>query len=123
MLLLFLTGTNDVLTHFNTAYNIYFLPWSLLSRFVIMSQISSQIHDPGWVSIPFAKFSHNTSPYGTRNFVWNHVGTRNDLDFIVREVKLVDDKGNYTNRVLMRLTAGAEILVCLAIVRRPVIPY
>jgi hypothetical protein len=77
-----------------------------------MSQISSQVQDPNWASIPFAKFSHNSSQIGTRNFVWNHVGARNDLDFIVRSARLVDEQGNYTNRIVLKITAGAEILVC-----------
>lgn len=76
-----------------------------------MSQTSSQVQDPDWASIPFAKFSHNSSPPGSRSFVWNHVGARNDLDFIVRNVRLLDGHGSYTNRVLMKITAGAEILV------------
>jgi hypothetical protein len=76
-----------------------------------MSQASSQIHDSNWVSLPIVKFSHNTSPYATRNFVWNHVGARNDLDFIVRDMRVIDDQGNYTNRVLMKITAGTEMLV------------
>jgi len=75
-----------------------------------MSQISSQ--DPNWVSIPIAKYSHNTSPYGTRHFVWNHVGVRNDLDFIVRDTRVIDENGNYANRIVMKITAGADVLVC-----------
>ena len=78
-----------------------------------MSQVSSQVQDPNWASIPFAKFSHNTSQFGTRNFVWNHAGARNDLDLIVRSVRLVDEQGNYSSRIVLKVTAGAEILVCL----------
>lgn len=78
-----------------------------------MSQLEnpSQVQGPNWVSIPIAKFSHNTSHYATRNFVWNHVGARNDLDFNVRDMKVVDEHGNYANRVFMRITAGTETLV------------
>lgn len=78
-----------------------------------MSQISSQAQtqEPNWVSIPFAKYSHNSSPIGTRNFIWNHVGLRNDLDFIVRDTRVIDETGNYANRIVMKITVGADILV------------
>jgi len=78
-----------------------------------MSQISSQ--DPYWVSVPIAKYSHNTSPYSTRRFVWNHVGVRNDLDFIVRDTRVIDENGNYANRIVMKITAGADVLVCVTL--------
>lgn len=90
-----------------------FLPQSCPSfPLPIMFQASSQIHDPNLVSIPFAKFSHNTSPYGTRNFIWNHVGQRDDLDLIIRNNRVVDEHGNITTQVTMKITAGADTLVC-----------
>jgi hypothetical protein len=76
-----------------------------------MSQLSSLVQDPNWISIPFAKFSHNTSPYGTRNFIWSHVSQRNDLDLIVRNDRVVDEYGNYSNRVVLKITAGMDVLV------------
>lgn len=76
-----------------------------------MSQLSSQIQDPDWVSVPIVKFSHNTSPYGTKSFVWVHVNTRNDLDLVIRNARVVDDYGNYQDRILMKITGGAEVLV------------
>jgi hypothetical protein len=78
-----------------------------------MSQASSQVHDPDWVSIPVLKFSHNTSPYGTRSFTWNHVGQRNDLDCIIRNARVVDESGIYTIRVVMKITAGIDVLVSI----------
>jgi hypothetical protein len=77
----------------------------------MMSQLSSLVQDPNWISIPFAKFSHNTSPYGTRNFIWSHVSQRNDLDLIVRNDRVVDEYGNYSNRVVLKITAGMDVLV------------
>lgn len=76
-----------------------------------MSQISSQIYDPNLVSIPFAKFSHNTSAYGTRNFIWNHIGQRDDLDLIIRNNRVIDEQGNYATRVMLKITAGVDVLV------------
>jgi hypothetical protein len=76
-----------------------------------MSQDSSRALDPSWLSISLAKFSHNSSPYGTRNFTWNHVGFRNDLDFILRGTRVVDENGNFHTRILMKVNAGAEELV------------
>jgi hypothetical protein len=76
-----------------------------------MSQLSSQVQDPNWVSVHITKFSHNTSPYGTRSFVWVHVNNRNDLDLVVRNSRVVDDYGNYQDRILMKVTGGAEVLV------------
>ena len=76
-----------------------------------MSQIFSHPLDPTWLSIPFAKFSHNSCPYGTRNFTWNHVGARNDLDFILRHTRVADENGNFHMRILMKINAGAEELV------------
>jgi len=76
-----------------------------------MSQLSSQVQDPNWVSVPIAKFSHNTTPYGTKSFVWTHVNNRNDLDLVIRNARVVDDYGNYQERILMKVTGGAEVLV------------
>jgi hypothetical protein len=76
-----------------------------------MSQVSSQGQDLNLVSISFAKFSHNTSLYGSRNFIWNHIGQRDDLDLIIRNTRLIDEYGNYATRVLMKITAGIDELV------------
>ncbi|KAG0645858.1 hypothetical protein D0Z07_7961 [Hyphodiscus hymeniophilus] len=75
-----------------------------------MSQSSSQALDPSWVSVSFAKFSHNSSPYGARNFTWHHVGSRNDLDVVLRNTRLVDENGNFCNRLFMKISAGSEEL-------------
>lgn len=76
-----------------------------------MSQLLSQALDPIDASISIAKFSHNTCPYGTQNFVWTHVANRNDLDFIVRRTRVVDEHGNFNERLVMKISAGAELLV------------
>ena len=77
----------------------------------MMSQLSSQAQDPNWISIPFDKFSHNTSPAGARKYTWEHVSHRNDLYFVIRETRVVDDYGNFTSKILMKVTAGVHILV------------
>lgn len=77
-----------------------------------MSQISSQSLGPDWVSVSIAKFSHNTSPYGTKTYTWNHISTRNDLDFVIRNARCVDEEGKQDTRIIMKVTAGAEIIVC-----------
>lgn len=56
------------------------------------------------------KFSHNTSPCGTKTFVWDHVNHRNDLDLVIRNARAVDDYGSYQDRILMKITGGAEVL-------------
>lgn len=76
-----------------------------------MSQSTSQAQDANWVSIPFAKFSHNTSPYGTRNITWSHVNYRSDLDLVVRNTRVTDDYGIHSTKFIMKITAGAEVLV------------
>ena len=76
-----------------------------------MSQFPSQALNPDWVSVSLAKFSHNSSPFGTRNFTWSHVGCRKDLNFILRTSKLVDETGNVRDRIVMKISAGAEELV------------
>jgi hypothetical protein len=76
-----------------------------------MSQVSSQVQDLNLVSISFAKFSHNTSMHGRRNFIWNHIGQRDDLDLIIRNIRLIDEYGNYATRVVMKITAGIDELV------------
>jgi hypothetical protein len=76
-----------------------------------MSQLSSQAQDPNWVSAPIIKFSHNTSPYGSKTFVWDHINHRNDLDLVIRTARAVDDYGSYQDRILMKITGGAEVLV------------
>ena len=77
-----------------------------------MSQPSFQVQDPTWLSIPFAKFSHDTSPNGTRKIPWIHVAARNDLDFNIRNVRVEDEHHrSFANRTFMKITAGAELLV------------
>ena len=66
-----------------------------------------------WIVVPIAKFSHNSCPVGTRNFVWNHVSLREDMDIVFQTSRMVDDLGNLANRVVMKITAGAELLVCI----------
>lgn len=77
----------------------------------MMSQLLSQSGDLIYASISIAKFSHNTCPNGTRNFVWSHVANRNDLDLIVRRSRVVDEYGNFNERLVMKIVAGAELLV------------
>lgn len=72
----------------------------------------SQFADPNWVSLSIVKFSHNTCPYGSKTYVWSHVANRKDLDFVVRNVSIVDDHGNYQDRILMKISAGVQVLVC-----------
>ena len=84
-----------------------------------MSQASSQVQDPSWVSLPFEKYSYNNSRIGTRRYTWSHIGPRNDLDFVIRNVRVVDEQGNYINRVVMKISAGADILVCPCTFPRP----
>jgi hypothetical protein len=82
----------------------------------VMSQLSSQVQDPNWVSVPVAKFSHNNSPYGTKSFIWIHINHRNDLDFVIRNARVVDDYGNFQDRILMKVTGGAEVLVRASVI-------
>ena len=72
----------------------------------------SQGRGSEWVVVPIAKFSHNSCPVGTRNFVWNHVSLREDMDIVFQSSRIADDCGTFQNRVVMKVTAGAELLVC-----------
>jgi hypothetical protein len=76
-----------------------------------MSQLSSLDQDPKWISAPIARFSHNTSPYATKSFVWTHVNNRKDMSFVIRNSRVVDDYGNFQDLILMKIVAGAESLV------------
>lgn len=79
-----------------------------------MSQVFSQALDPDWVSLSIVKFSHNTSAYGTRTYTWNHISSRNDLDFVIRNARYVDGDAKNGTRVIMKVSAGAEEMVsCL----------
>ncbi|KAF8858048.1 hypothetical protein BDZ45DRAFT_623027 [Acephala macrosclerotiorum] len=75
-----------------------------------MSQISSQALDPDWVSLSILKFSHNTSPYGTKTYTWSHISTRPDLDIVIRNTRCVDEQGKYETRVIMKVGAGADVM-------------
>lgn len=74
-----------------------------------MSQVSFQ--DPSWVSIPFEKYSHNTSRTGTRKYTWSHIGPGKNLKFDMHNFRGVDEHGNYTTRVIMKILSGTEVLV------------
>ncbi len=66
--------------------------------------------DPNWISIPIAKFSHNTNPVNVQKFTWIHVSHRNDLDFVMQSVRILDGLHHRISTV-MKVTAGAELLV------------
>ena len=74
--------------------------------------VISHADDLDWVVVPIAKFSHNSCPVGTRNFVWTHVSLREDMDVVFQNSRIVDNFGNIAIRVVMKVTAGAELLVC-----------
>lgn len=104
---------NHHLSQFSN-YSVHFFPVAKRGiSLQSMSQISPQPQGPHRTSLPIAKFSHNSCQVGVRNFVWNHVGVRNDMEFVVQNTKAVDDFGNYVNRIVMKVTAGAETLVCI----------
>ncbi|CZR52372.1 uncharacterized protein PAC_02249 [Phialocephala subalpina] len=75
-----------------------------------MSQTSSQALDPDWVSLSIVKFSHNTSPYGTKTYTWSHISTRPDLDIVIRNARCVDEQGKHDTRVIMKVSAGADVM-------------
>lgn len=77
----------------------------------IMSQPTPQ--DLRWLSIPFEKYSHNTSRTGTRKYTWSHIGPGKDLKLDVHNFRGVDEHGNYTSRVVMKILSGTEVLVGL----------
>jgi len=62
-------------------------------------------------TIPLAKFSHATCPPGARTFTWTHIGQRDDLSLVFCGARLVDRHGNLADRLLMKINAGAELLV------------
>ncbi|TQS36672.1 hypothetical protein Golomagni_02869 [Golovinomyces magnicellulatus] len=72
--------------------------------------MSSQVADPIWASFPLIKFSHHTGPNGTRSHVWTHINYRNDLKFILRDIRIVDDYGNYETRSWMKIIGGTEVM-------------
>jgi hypothetical protein len=76
-----------------------------------MSQAKSHGEAPTWVVIPIAKFSHNLSPSNVKNFTWSHISHRNDLDLVLQNVRVVDDVGNRRDGIIMKITAGADVMV------------
>jgi len=84
-------------------------------------EVMSQPKDLNWVVVPIAKFSHNSCPAGTRNFVWNHISLREDMDVVFQNSRIVDVLGNIVNRVVMKITAGAELLVCISTMVRLIV--
>ncbi|KUJ12432.1 uncharacterized protein LY89DRAFT_722057 [Mollisia scopiformis] len=76
-----------------------------------MYQVSSQALDPDWISLSIAKFSYNTSPHGTKTYTWNHITTRPDLSFVIRNVRSISADREQEARVVMKITAGAEEMV------------
>lgn len=76
-----------------------------------MSQSFSHPLDPDLISLSVAKFSHNTSPYGTRTYTWNHISTRSDLLFVIRNARCIDEQGKQETRVIMKIAAGQEEMV------------
>lgn len=77
-----------------------------------MSQLSSQSQDPSGVCLPLGKYSYilGRDFAGAGKLPWNHI-IRNDLNVHIRNVRTVDDQGNYITRVVMMVTAGADVLV------------
>jgi hypothetical protein len=77
------------------------------------SQNPTQTHGlhPSSTTISLTKFSHATCAPGARTFTWTHVGQRDDLALAFCGARLVDHHGNLANRFLMKINAGAELLV------------
>lgn len=77
-----------------------------------MSQMSTQSQDPSGVCIPLGKYSYvlGRDVAGAGKLPWNHI-IRNDLNVHIRNVRNVDDQGNYLTRVVMKVMAGANVLV------------
>ncbi|KAH8601345.1 hypothetical protein B0O99DRAFT_667754 [Bisporella sp. PMI_857] len=70
----------------------------------------SQTPESTWACLPIVKFSHNSCPVGVRNFIWNHIGLRNDMDFVIQNAQVVDGLGNVATRVVLKVVAGADTL-------------
>ncbi|RKF74566.1 hypothetical protein GcM1_238002 [Golovinomyces cichoracearum] len=72
--------------------------------------MSSQAADPIWTSFPLIKFSHHTGPNGSRSHAWTHINYRNDLELILRDIRIIDDYGNYETRSWMKVVGGTEVM-------------
>jgi hypothetical protein len=77
-----------------------------------MSQVS-QAQEPNWASIPVSKFSHSTLPIGAQNITWTHLNNRNDIDLVIRSTQLFDGARNHLPQLLMKISVGVEVLVCI----------
>ncbi|RKF65017.1 hypothetical protein GcC1_126004 [Golovinomyces cichoracearum] len=73
--------------------------------------MSSQAADPIWTSFPLIKFSHHTGPNGSRSHAWTHINYRDDLELILRDIRIIDDYGNYETRSWMKVVGGTEVMV------------
>ncbi|RKF81108.1 hypothetical protein GcM3_039012 [Golovinomyces cichoracearum] len=78
---------------------------------ISFSMMSSQAADPIWTSFPLIKFSHHTGPNGSRSHAWTHINYRNDLKLILRDIRIIDDYGNYETRSWMKVVGGTEVMV------------
>lgn len=83
-----------------------------------MAQLQQQLPDASWISVPFKKFSYNTGRVGSKMNSWTHVGPCNDLNLVIRDARVIDSQGNYNTRVMMKVSKGAEVLVCVACLMR-----
>jgi hypothetical protein len=81
-----------------------------LSETQSQNPTQTQAH-PSSTTISLAKFSHATCAPGARTFTWTHIGQRDDLTLVFCGARLVDHYGNLADRFLMKINAGAELLV------------
>jgi hypothetical protein len=77
------------------------------------SQVSSQVLDPEWKAIPLEKFSSAVSPLGAASHHWVHDIRKDDLFLVFRPVRLPCGGDMFETRLMMTVSAGVEILVCI----------
>lgn len=46
-----------------------------------------------------------------KTYTWTHVNYREDLDIILREVRILDEYGSHEYRNWLKVTGGSEVLV------------
>ncbi len=74
-------------------------------------QVSSQVLDPGWISIALEKFSFAVSPVAAGSHKWVHDTRRDELFLVFRTVRQPQGGDKYESRLIMSVSVGSEILV------------
>lgn len=77
-----------------------------------MAFLSRSGSSEGPISLPLFKLSFCTTATHGSKFLWTHLTGKNEMFAVFDQVRKIGLGGSITERRLLKLTCGGELLVC-----------